>query len=230
MKKIVGIIGGMGPEATVDLVNKIIHYTDAQSDQEHIHMVIDNNTSIKDRSNYIINNIDSPEEELIETAVKLENYGVDFIAMPCNTAHYFYNKIQKSLKIPLVNMIEETAIYIKNNTKNKAPVLLATEGTYKSNIYKEAFDKYDLDIIYPKEEQKIVFMESIYNFKASESIDILKLQNTLKSLNNKNTLFVLGCTELPLIFNRNKIKYNYIDSTEILAKAVIKKAKYKVKK
>lgn len=230
MKKIVGIIGGMGPEATVDLVNKIIHHTDAQSDQEHIHMVIDNNTSIKDRSNYIINNIDSPEEELIETAVKLENYGVDFIAMPCNTAHYFYNKIQKSLKIPLVNMIEETAIYIKNNTKNKAPILLATEGTYKSNIYKEAFDKYDLDIIYPKEEQKIVFMESIYNFKASESIDILKLQNTLKSLNNKNTLFVLGCTELPLIFNRNKIKYNYIDSTEILAKAVIKKAKYKVKK
>jgi aspartate racemase len=230
MKKIVGIIGGMGPEATVDLVNKIIHYTDAQSDQEHIHMVIDNNTSIKDRSNYIINNNNSPEEELIETAVRLENYGVDFIAMPCNTAHYFYTKIQKSLKIPLVNMIEETAIYIKNNTKNKAPVLLATEGTYKSNIYKEAFDKYDLDIIYPNEEQKIVFMKSIYNFKASESIDILKLQNTLKSLNNKNTLFVLGCTELPLIFNRNKIKYNYIDSTEILAKAVIKKANYKVKK
>jgi len=73
-------------------------------------------------------------------------------------------------------------------------------------------------------------MKSIYNFKASESIDFVELQNTLKSLYNKNTLFILGCTELPLIFNKNKIKYSYIDSTKILAKAVIKKANYKVKK
>jgi len=230
MKKTVGIIGGMGPDATVDLFSKIVKYTDANSDQENIHLVIDNNTSIKDRSSYILNNDNSPEEELKKTALKLQGYGVDFLAMPCNTAHYFYDSIQQSLNIPIINMIEETAIYVKKNYKGKTHILLSTEGTYKSNIYKENFKKYNLDIIYPNKKQKKVFMKSIYNFKASESIDFVELQNTLKSLYNKNTLFILGCTELPLIFNKNKIKYSYIDSTKILAKAVIKKANYKVKK
>src|SRR6056297_758139 len=96
-KKTVGIIGGMGPDATVDLFSKIIKLTDANSDQENIHLIIDNNTSIEDRSNYILYNDNNPEEKLKKTAVKLQDYGVDFIAMPCNTAHYFYDSIQESL-------------------------------------------------------------------------------------------------------------------------------------
>src|SRR6056297_3631983 len=120
MKKTVGIIGGMGPDATVDLFSKIVKYTDANSDQENIHLVIDNNTSIKDRSSYILNYDNSPEEELKETALKLQEYGVDFLAMPCNTAHFFHDSIQQSLKIPLLNMIEETAIYVKKNSKEKS--------------------------------------------------------------------------------------------------------------
>jgi aspartate racemase len=229
MKKIVGIIGGMGPEATVDLVNKIIHYTDAQSDQEHIHMVIDNNTSIKDRSNYIINNIDSPEEELIETAVRLENYGVDFIAMPCNTAHYFYESIDNSVNIPVINMIEETALYIKKNFKNKNFILLATEGTYKSNIYKEIFRKLDLDINYPNEEEQKNLMKIIYDFKSTNVVDSRSLKIVVVNLEKSNSIFILGCTELPVIFKENNFSNLIIDPTEILARSIIREAGYKIK-
>lgn len=229
-KKTVGIIGGMGPEATADLFEKIIYFTDANSDQEHIHLVIDNNTSIKDRSYYILNKKNSPEEELIKTAQNLEKYGVDLIAMPCNTAHYFYEKIQLSINIPLINMIKETAIYLKENRENLDFILLSTEGTYESNIYKREFEKAGLDITYPKKDYKVVIMDAIYKFKKSKPIDIDKFIDALDKIKmGKSSVFILGCTELPLIFKKYSIKDDYIDNTEILAKSIIKKANYNIK-
>ncbi|MDW7668012.1 MAG: amino acid racemase [Bacillota bacterium] len=230
IKKTVGIIGGMGPEATSDLFEKIINFTDANSDQEHIHLVIDNNTDINDRSHYILNKENSPEKELIKTAQKLEKYGVDFIAMPCNTAHYFYEKIQLAVGIPILNMIKETATYLKENKKDLNFTLLATEGTYTSDIYKKEFEKFGLNIIYPKKEHKNILMEAIYNFKKSKPVDIEKLNNVIDKMNmEKQSLFVLGCTELPLIFKKYSIKYDFIDTTEILAKSIIKRANYNLK-
>ncbi len=230
IKKTVGIIGGMGPEATSDLFKKIIYFTDANSDQEHIHLVIDNNTNINDRSYYILNKQNSPEKELIKTAQTLEKYGVDFIAMPCNTAHYFYEKIQLSVGIPILNMIKETATYLKENKKGLNFTLLATEGTYTSDIYIKEFEKFGLNIIYPKKEHKNILMEAIYNFKKSKPVDTEKLNNFLYKMNSiKPSLFVLGCTELPLIFKKYSIKYEYIDTTEILAKSIIKRANYNLK-
>src|SRR5699024_10166329 len=111
--KTLGILGGMGPLATVKLFEKIVSLTHANKDQEHIHTIIDSNINIPHRSRYILGNGDDPLNELIKSAKRLENAGADFLVMPCNTAHYFYDKIVAVMNIPFLNMIEETAKYIK---------------------------------------------------------------------------------------------------------------------
>ncbi|GAH53208.1 unnamed protein product, partial [marine sediment metagenome] len=108
-EKIIGILGGMGPEATVDLFHKIIKFTPAKKDQDHFRIIIDNNPKIPDRTAAILGKGEDPLPALQETARNLEKAGVDFIIIPCNTAHYFLPQIQKSVNIPVLNMIEETA-------------------------------------------------------------------------------------------------------------------------
>lgn len=229
MKKKVGIIGGMGPEATLNFFEKVIEFTDAKSDQEHVSMVIDNNTKIQDRSLFILKGGPNPKEELIVTAKKLQYYGAEIIAMPCNTAHFFYEDIKSSIDIPIINMIEETANHILKEKKNKKIVLLSTEGTYKSKIYEKVFKKKNLNLIIPNKNHRKQIMELIYKVKKNEKINYSKVNEILKQIKVSDEIFLLGCTELPIIFQNQKISEEYIDTVEILAKEVILKAGYKLK-
>jgi aspartate racemase len=229
MKKKVGIIGGMGPEATLNFFRKIIEFTDAKSDQEHVNMIIDNNTNIQDRSVFILKGEPSPKEELIGTAKKLQNYGAEIIAMPCNTAHFFYEDIKSSIDIPIINMIEETANHILKEKKNKEIILLSTEGTYKSKIYEKVFKRKDLDLIIPSKNHQKKIMDLIYKVKKNEKIDNTKANEILKQMKVYDEVFLLGCTELPIIFQNQNINEEYIDTVEILAKEVVLKAGYKLK-
>jgi aspartate racemase len=229
MKKKVGIIGGMGPEATLNFFRKIIEFTDAKSDQEHVNMIIDNNTNIQDRSVFILKGEPSPKEELIGTAKKLQNYGAEIIAMPCNTAHFFYEDIKSSIDIPIINMIEETANHILKEKKNKEIILLSTEGTYKSKIYEKVFKRKDLDLIIPSKNHQKKIMDLIYKVKKNEKINYSKVNEILKQIKVSDEIFLLGCTELPIIFQNQKISEEYIDTVEILAKEVVLKAGYKLK-
>ena len=98
-EKIIGILGGMGPEATADLFYKIIKLTPAKKDQEHLRIIIDNNPKIPDRTKAILYKGENPLPELIKTAQNLEKAGANFIIMPCNTAHYYHHEIQKIINI-----------------------------------------------------------------------------------------------------------------------------------
>ena len=104
--KTIGIMGGMGPMATVDLMQKVIVATKAIKDQEHIHTVIDNNTNIPDRSECIFGQGPSPVPEMVKSAERLTSMGADVIIIGCNTAHYFLPEVQKQVKTPFINMIE----------------------------------------------------------------------------------------------------------------------------
>ena len=137
-KKIVGIIGGMGPLATADFFKKIVLNTKANIDQEHIKVLIDNNTDIPDRTSAIIHNDKSPVPQLVKSAVMLWAMGAQILVMPCNTAHYFYSEVQKSVEIPVLNMIELTCSALVQKGVKRAG-LLATEGTIKSKIYQNVF-------------------------------------------------------------------------------------------
>ncbi|MDM8535012.1 amino acid racemase, partial [Clostridiaceae bacterium HSG29] len=201
-KNIIGIIGGMGPMATADLFKKIILNTKANSDQEHAHVIIDSNVMIPDRTDAILNNGENPVPELTKTAINLINAGANILIMPCNTAHYFYNEIIERINkenYVFLNMIEETAKYLKKqNVKNVC--LLATAGTYKSQVYQNVFNSYNIELSVPSKENQNMIMESIYNYKKGikkyHKEEFLKIVEKSDNLNNKK--FILGCTELPL--------------------------------
>lgn len=231
MKKTLGIIGGMGPLATAKLFERIILLTDAKSDQEHLHIIIDNNTSIPDRTAYILEGGPDPRKELIDSAVKLQNMGADFLIIPCNTAHYFYEDIVAKIDIPILSMIDETAKYIKDNYLNIRNIgLLATEGTYKAEVFDNIFHKYGIDIIKPSKEKQKYIMELIYNIKKGvKQKDLSGFYSAMKEIEEHYTdIFVVGCTELSVALEMYDLQGKYINPIDIIAKKAIEFAGGKV--
>jgi aspartate racemase len=228
-EKVIGILGGMGPEATVDLFQKIIKATNAKKDQEHLRIIIDNNPKIPDRTAAIIGKGEDPLPLLQTTAKNLEKAGADFIIIPCNTAHYFIPEIKKSIRIPILNIIEETLKYIEQKSPDiKRIGLLASRGTYEIGLYDQYFKKSDIEVISPEKKNIAKIMEAIYAVKAdnlSQSIkeNIIIITNNL--INIGAEAIIAGCTEIPLILKEGDIPVPLIDPTSILAEAAVRKAR-----
>lgn len=226
MYKTIGILGGMGPAATCDLMDKIIRLTCAQDDQHHIHICVDSNTNIPDRTKAILNNGDSPVPELIKSAIRLQAIGADFLIMPCNTAHYFYKDIVPYLEIPMLNMPEETAAYMARRHIKKAG-LLATDGTIGSNIYADALDKWGITPVYPTSHDQTVVMSLIYDYikRGITNKDLLPVESMKQVVNSLleqgAETIILACTELPIAFRIMELDCSTIDPTLILAGAAI---------
>ena len=228
-EKIIGILGGMGPEATTDLFYKIIKLTPAEKDQEHLRIIIDNNPKILDRTASILGKGGDPLPALRETAQNLEKAGADFIIIPCNTAHYFLLSIQGSVKIPILNMIEETA----KETRKKISLiqkvgLLASAGVYETKIYHQHFKKFNIEVISPEEKDKEKVMKVIYAVKAGDLSEKVKKNIILiaqKLIDKGVEAIIAGCTEIPLILKEGDVSVPIIDPTQALAKAAVRKAK-----
>ncbi len=222
-KKAIGIIGGMGPLATADLFRKIVINTKAAKDQEHLRVFIDNNTEIPDRTAAILENGKDPIPQLVNSATLLEKMGADLLIIPCNTAHYFNKEIQKSVTIPVLNMIELTReSLIKNGVKKAA--LLATKGTIKSGIYQKVFENSCVELIVPEEDEQTVIMDLIYKGVKAGKKDY-DVEDTKKVMENLvlrgGETLILGCTELPLAKDMYNLDFNTCDPTLELAKGAI---------
>lgn len=233
MKKTIGVIGGMGPLATVKLFEKIVLKTDAKTDQEHLHILIDNNTLIADRTSYILNGEqENPLDELIISAKKLQSMGADFLIMPCNTAHYFVEDIRKGLQIPLLNMLEETARYIiENYDGTKRLGLLATEGTYSSKVYNKLFEQYGLEIIVPSKKYREELMNLIYGIKkGTYDLDLNIFYEIAEEFKEQDVnLSIIGCTELSFANEYYKLKGNFVDAMDVIVRKSIEYAGAKIK-
>ena len=222
-KKTIGIIGGMGPLATADLFKKIVVNTKANTDQEHIRVLIDNNTNIPDRTACIINNGESPVPELVKSAVALQQMGAELLIMPCNTAHYFYPYVQDAVDISVLNMIELTRSALLKKGIKKAG-LLATEGTIKSKIYQSVFENSGIDLVLPDEKELKVVMGLIYNgVKAGNNdYDVTDTKKVIDSLLERGAeTLILGCTELPVAMDMYNLDYPSCDPTLELARGAI---------
>jgi aspartate racemase len=228
-EKIIGILGGMGPEATIDLFYKIIKFTPAEKDQDHLRIIIDNNPKIPDRTAAILGKGEDPLPALQETARNLEKAGADFIIIPCNTAHYYISQIQESVNIPILNMIEETAKETQQIIYQIKKVgLLASIGTYKTEIYHQQFKKFNIEVIYPEEKDKEEVMKAIYAVKAGDLSNEVKgniLKIAQKLIDKGAEVIITGCTEIPLILKEGDVSVPLIDPTQILAKIAVQKAK-----
>lgn len=233
-----GILGGVGPSATVDFMNKVIQNTPASKDQDHIKMVVEQNPQIPDRTANLIRQETDPTVAMFSTCKKLEAEGAHAIAIPCNTAHAYVKSIQEHLSIPIINMLSTTAIHIAVHFGTEAVVgLLATSGTIQSRVYHEVLTASGLDVLTPDEQHQDLVMESIYGeqgvkagFTQGRSKEcILKAIEYLKD--NGAQVIVLGCTELPLLFPEQTeitVKESVIplvDPTVILAKKIVLLAK-----
>ncbi len=230
--KKVGIIGGMGPLATADLFEKITHLTKADADSKHIHVIIDSDTSIPDRTAAILGLGPDPTDELKAAAKRLENAGADILLMPCNTAHYFYPAIQASTKCPILHMLRLTAEEIKSHGHIKV-ALLATDGTVKTGIYAKLFEEYGIDYMLPEPEEQRLVMSMIYDgIKADNEqyFDTEPIKAALRAMQQRGAdAFVLGCTELPIAFDDFELDFPTVDPTRVLAKNAVLAAGYELK-
>ncbi len=224
--KTLGILGGLGPLATVYFMDLIVKLTQADKDQDHISMVVLNHAAIHDRTDFILDSTKpNPLPMMIEDAKKLEKSGADYVVMPCNTAHFFYEQIQRNISIPMLNIIEETVRYAVENVPGiKKLGILATKGTITAGSYQQMCEKFCIDWAVPSLADEHSLMNIIYNqVKAGKEINInefIRIINNMKA--DGCDAVVLGCTELSVInkdfaLNRNDV----IDSLEVLAKKSI---------
>jgi aspartate racemase len=224
----VGVVGGMGPEATLDLYKEIIFLTPAEKDQEHIPMVIYNNPTIPDRTAGILYKGENPLPELIKSVQKVEQSGADFIILPCNTSHYYIEDLRAFTNIPIVSMIEETLSFIQKRYPSvKRLGLLATTGTIKAEIYHRVFNPMGIEIItLPIQDQEYLVMEAIYGKNGIKAGCKDYPNNLLTRAVNKLAvsgaqLLMMGCTEIPLVLNQEEISTILINPTRILAERAI---------
>ena len=221
--KTIGIIGGMGPEATLDLFYKIIKNTPAKKDQEHIHLIIDNYPQIPDRTQFILGKGENPLPYLLKSAKLLENAGADAICMPCNTAHFFVEDIRKNINVPFISIVESVLKDIKKNYINVERIgLLATEGTIAGKVYHRIFEKEGYTIVVPEKSIQKKIMDVIYSVKAGKIKEKVKLmQECIDKISNKADILVAACTEIPILIPHIESKVPIIDATLSLAKSVV---------
>lgn len=218
----------MGPEATVRFFDNIVKLTPASKDQDHFQIIIINNPQIPDRTASVMNNEESPVPSVKECIITLENIGVDIIAIPCVSIHYYYDEFKVISKKKILNIIEATI----NKTLNavleiKKIGIMGTDLTVYTKIFEHCINDNNVNFIYPNmNDQKFLVMKSIYEIKRgdydSAKKNLIKAANLLKHQGAE--AIILGCTEIPLVLDKSDIDVPLIDTIECLAEAVIKEA------
>jgi len=231
-EKIIGVVGGMGPEATLDFFKKIIRNTEAKRDQDHLRIIIYNNPKIPDRTPAVLGTGKSIIPDMVKTAKSLEKAGASFIVIPCVTAHYFIDDFRKQVNIPIISLIEELGREIVDNYSYIKKVgLLATSGTIKGGHVQNRLEKLGIQILIPSEDlQEELVMEAIYGKKGIKA-GYINYENKEKFIKITELLIkkgaegiIAGCTEIPLVLKQNDIPIPLFDTILILAKAAIREA------
>ncbi len=236
MKKTIGILGGMGPEATAYFFELIIKNTKAEKDQEHIPVIIYSNPAVPPRTDAILEKGESPLPHLLEGARVLRQAGADFIVMPCVTAHYFLDEIVAREKVSFLSLLDETLLYTQRKMPElKKAGLISSTGTLKSGLFHDAFAREEIEVFGPEDEEQEQVMEAIFGkqgIKAGFSSGRPKeiIQGVARTLIKRGAEAVIaGCTEVPLVLKQEDIKVPFIEPLQILAEVSIMKAGYELK-
>ena len=227
--KIVGIVGGVGPEASNKFCELLIKNTPAKRDQDNIPFLHFCNPQIPDRTDFIVGDGDNPIDKLIETSRALENVGADFLVIPCNTAHYFLSQVQEGVSVPIVDM---TKVLVKNVLSGCPPIkkigLLATTGSIQGEIYQNYFSSVGVEVVLlGDEDQEDLVMGAIYGengIKAGKKIlPRRKLREATDKLVEMGAeAIVLGCTEIPLVLHQRDFDVRLYDPMDLTAKEVVR--------
>lgn len=222
--KILGVIGGMGPLATQLFYGMIIEKTKAHCDRDHLDMVILNHASMPDRTEAILSG--KTEEictNLIQDASILAQAGASYIAVPCNTSHYFLGLVRNEMALPYINMPEVAAEKVKCLHPGARVAVLATTGTMRIGLYRDALEANGLTVVTPSEESQRLIMSIIYDdIKAGREPNPETFRAVERELlQTKADCAVLACTELSCLKKMAGLADFYIDAMEALAEKAI---------
>ena len=218
-RKTLGILGGLGPMATVYFYELLTRHTRASCDQEHLDLVISSRATTPDRTAYIIGESeDSPLPAMLAEAKKLADYGAQVLVMPCNTAHYFFDSVRCAVEIPVISIIDAT-LTLCSRLGCRRVGLLATRGTVETKTYQRRAGKLGIECAVPEEADQALVTSLIYDdIKQGKAPDMEKFRTVSAHLREKGCeCIILGCTELSLIKRENALGREYVDSMEALA-------------
>ena len=221
-----GVIGGLGPEATLDFYAKLLNKSNAKSDQEHFHVIINSNPKVPNRHASIAGTGPSAAPALLSSAQALQRAGADFLLMVCNAGHAYQKDIEEAVDLPFISMIEVTVAASLNQNPNLQTVgILATDGALAAKLYQNEFDKHNIKCLYPNSQQQKKLMELVFKVKANDLSQDVKeqMQGLANSLIKQGAqIIVAACTEIPLILEQKDIAKPLISSTDALVDASIK--------
>ena len=227
--KVIGVLGGMGPEATVDFMTKVIALTPAEKDQDHIRMLVDHNPTVPNRQTAILDNGEDPGPVLAEMAKRLEQAGADMLVIPCNTAYVFAAGAREAVSIPLISIIDVTidAVLQRNSSIGNVGVL-ATNGCLQGGVYQEALQGRSLSPVLPSGDELTELMVLVNKIKAGDkstsvAAAMRELANALVARGAE--AIVAGCTEIPLVLDESMLNVALIASTDALAEETVRRAR-----
>ncbi len=221
--RVIGILGGMGPEATWDLFGRILKLTPVKKDSDHHHIIIDSNSKIPDRTMAILKSGISPVNEMIATGKRLEKAGASFILMPCMTAHYFIEPVREALSIPVVNAFSLLQSYIYSLAVQPGTIaVLATSGSLSSGLYENYLSGYNL-YIPPEDIQSTQVMDVIFGSDGIKvagvtTHNVKRLSNMILHCKESGAdIVIAGCTEIGLALKNQTMPLPVIDPLDLLA-------------
>ncbi len=224
MSAMIGILGGMGPLATVDFVTKIINQTPAERDQDHLPLLVHSVPQIPDRTACLMDNQPSPLTALLRGLKTLLDAGVGCVAMPCNTAHHWYDALAKASSAPILHIARACSESLAQQGV-KSVGLLATDGTLKAGFYARELSAYDIDLRIPDPSLQLQVMKGIYLVK-SGAVDeggglLDHCMGALLECGVERV--IMGCTEIPFALEQTHSRYSALgmDATEALATACV---------
>lgn len=225
----VGVLGGLGPEATLDFFAKVLALTAARTDQEHLHLLIDDNPKVPNRNLAIAGTGPSAGPALVAMARRLEMAGADFLVMACNTAHYYEPDIRAAVAIPFVSIIEETCAALAVRVPGARQLgVLAAGGCRQAGLYDRALRARGIEPVVPDEAEQARFMECMYAIKGGDRGPAIKAgvaELGQRLIARGAEAVIAACTEVPLVLVDGDLTCPLVDSTAILAEATVAYAK-----
>ena len=224
LEKTVGIMGGLGPEATADFFSKLIAATPAASDQDHLHILIDNNPKVPNRHLAIRGESPSVGPDLVAMARRLEAAGADFLVMVCNTAHAWTGDIRAAISIPFISFIEEVVDHITATYASGPVGIMAADGCLEAELYQDALRARGFEPLCWDKAELERFMTLVFRIKAGERDDAMgqEMADLAEDLASRGaSLIISGCTEIPLVLDAADVRVPLISSSDLLVQRTV---------
>jgi aspartate racemase len=233
-EKVIGILGGMGPEATVDCFDKIIKNTPAAKDQDHLRVIIDSNPKVPDRTAAIIGDGESPVPVMVAGCRALARAGADFVIIPCVSAHVFLSEIQQQIQLPVLSIFDAVAEAVtRDHPRIHTVGLLATTGTVSGGLFQKRLGQDAIKTLVCEDGVQARVMAAIYDIKNAHAArtrseitaDLIAAAESLIASSPEGAQGIIaGCTEIPLALKQEHLPVPYFDAVTILARAAVRRA------